>query len=82
MLFLQLTSFISTPHVRFRRRTLSGKHHGTPLRTPARSAAPLRVGGQAKQALNIGHTKLYKLIADGRLAARKLDGRTLITHRA
>jgi hypothetical protein len=35
---------------------------------------------EAKLALNIGHTKLYKLIADGRLAARMLDGRTLITH--
>lgn len=33
----------------------------------------------AKRALGIGHTKLYELISDKRLDARKLGTRTLIT---
>ena len=33
----------------------------------------------AKKALGIGHTKIYELIAQKRLDARKLGRRTLIT---
>jgi excisionase family DNA binding protein len=33
---------------------------------------------ECAQAIGIGRTKVYRIIADGKLPARKLDGRTLV----
>ena len=43
---------------------------------------PTKLGysvAEACDAIPCGRTKLYQLIADGRLEARKLDGKTIIT---
>ena len=38
------------------------------------------IAGARKALGNCGRTKIYQMIGDGRLQAKKLDGKTIITH--
>lgn len=58
-----------------------GMHTSTTTHSAGSASKPLLVTvPHALQIVQVGRTKLYEMIGDGRVKAVKLDGRTLISY--